>query len=244
MTIPSVKRAAPVLGALGLLVLLLAPSVAERPKCMGERATIVGTDGTERIVGTNGKDVIVAKDGSDYIKAKASGDLICAGAGDDHIETGNGPDRVKAGAGADSLVGGNRAVLLDGSTGSDIFFTGGGAGGLIRGGPDADWLSFVDRRCVKPTKVSIDDREARYRNCAGTKTRVWHISSIENVEGGPGGDVLVGGDTRDRLFGHEGSDRLEGSDGNDRLDGGPRTDKGFAGRGRDTCISIERRRSC
>jgi hypothetical protein len=238
------KRTAALLGALALLLLLLSPSGAERPKCMGERATIVGTNGTERIVGTNGKDVIVAKGGSDYIVARASGDLVCAGTGRDHIETGDGPDRVRAGGGNDYLVGGNRTRLLDGSTGTDVFFTGGGMGGEIRGGPDSDWLSFVDRHCAKPAKVSIDDHEARYRNCAGTKTRVWRLSGIENVEGGRGSDVLIGGDSRDRLFGHEGRDRLEGFEGRDLLHGGPRTDTAFGGRNRDTCISVERRHSC
>lgn len=245
-----------------LAVSFLAPSSAERPTCMGERATMVGTNGTQRLVGTNGVDVIVARGGSDYVLGKGSADLICAGGGADHVDAGEGQDRVKGGGGNDSLVGGSRTQLLDGGGGDDIFFTRGGEGGTVNGRSGSDWLTFVDSRCQRGAKVDLEEQEARYRNCEGTKTRRWTVRSIENIEGGRGRDVLAGSDFSNRVIGQERADVLEGRDGNDRvlggqgddllrgargndrLNGGIDIDRGRGGGGYDTCLEIESRRSC
>ncbi len=46
------------------------PSAASAalPTCFGRAATIVGTDGDDRIVGTSGSDVIVALDGAPVVR--------------------------------------------------------------------------------------------------------------------------------------------------------------------------------
>lgn len=230
--------AALVLGA------FLVPSSAERPKCMGESATIVGTAGSERLVGTNTKDVIVARGGHDYILGKAARDLICAGSGRDHIDAGEGRDRVAAGGGNDHLVGGSRTELLNGGGGDDVFFTRSGRGGTIEGGEGSDWLTFVDRGCKRAVKVDLSHNEVRYRNCAGTATRIWTVRSVQTVEGGPGRDSFIGNKYPNRLRGGEGRDELWGKAGNDSLHGGDGYDMGRGGAGSDTCFLVEWRRSC
>jgi len=61
--------------------------------CLGERATIVGTEGDDLIAGTSKDDVIVALGGNDVINAHGGDDLVCAGvdggAGDDWIDGGD-----------------------------------------------------------------------------------------------------------------------------------------------------------
>ncbi|MDP9295320.1 MAG: hypothetical protein M3O88_01320, partial [Actinomycetota bacterium] len=51
--------------------------------CNGQRATIVGTQGSDKIHGTNHGDVIVALGGNDVVKAGGGKDLVCAGDGAD-----------------------------------------------------------------------------------------------------------------------------------------------------------------
>jgi len=76
------------------------------PTCLGKKATIVGTNGPDKLRGTPGRDVIVARGGNDVIRALAGNDLICAGAGNDRVHGGNGNDRINGGPGNDLLNGG------------------------------------------------------------------------------------------------------------------------------------------
>src|SRR5687768_14359288 len=64
-----------------LLAGALPAHAQEPPTCFGQPATIVGTDGKDRIYGTPGPDVIVAGDGADSIEARGGDDLVCAGRG-------------------------------------------------------------------------------------------------------------------------------------------------------------------
>ncbi len=64
------------------------------PRCMGERATIVGTKKADNIRGTNRADVIAGLGGNDKITGKAGADLVCAGEGRDNVLGGAESDRV------------------------------------------------------------------------------------------------------------------------------------------------------
>jgi hypothetical protein len=88
--------------------LLLAPGAgtasAAKPKCFGERATVVGTRGAEILKGTRKADVIVAKEGNDDVRAKGGKDRICGGPGDDILDGGPGRDRFSGGADIDDCL--------------------------------------------------------------------------------------------------------------------------------------------
>lgn len=64
-------------------------------KCLGKRATIVGTAAKETIIGTNKPDVIAALGGADTVRGLAGNDLICGGKGNDSIFGGGGKDQVR-----------------------------------------------------------------------------------------------------------------------------------------------------
>ncbi|WP_183061672.1 choice-of-anchor U domain-containing protein [Motilibacter peucedani] len=83
-------------------------------RCDGQVATIVGTEGNDRITGTAGDDVIVALGGKDKVQGGDGNDVVCGGAGDDTIHGGAGDDHLFGGDGHDSLHGGPGADLLDG----------------------------------------------------------------------------------------------------------------------------------
>ena len=93
-------------------------ATAKTPKCEGERATIVGTKGEDRLVGTRRADVIFAGDGSDEIIGKGGDDVICRGPGHDLVEAGSGDDRTRGlgDTASDFLFGGSGDDVIEGST--------------------------------------------------------------------------------------------------------------------------------
>jgi len=79
--------------------------------CMGEPATIVGTENSDTLNDTEGDDIIVGLGGDDLIRGQGGSDLISTGWGNDRLIliTGvvgsNFDDTIKGGAGTDVLTG-------------------------------------------------------------------------------------------------------------------------------------------
>lgn len=67
--------------------------------CGGERATIVGTAGPDRLVGTPRRDVIAGLAGDDLLVGYGGDDLLCGGRGSDGLLGGLGDDRLETGPG-------------------------------------------------------------------------------------------------------------------------------------------------
>jgi Ca2+-binding RTX toxin-like protein len=59
---------------------------ADYPTCLGEPATIVGTDGNDTIRGTDGDDVIAALGGDDTVIGGGGFDMVCGGDGNDTLD--------------------------------------------------------------------------------------------------------------------------------------------------------------
>ena len=116
--------------------------------CFGREATILGTDGPDKLVGTPGPDVIFGEGGNDVISGLGGNDRICGGVGNDVINAGAGNDQAIGEQGADKIYlqggrdqgfGGSGADLVNGGTGADILY---GSLGLDRllGGAGNDRL--------------------------------------------------------------------------------------------------------
>ncbi len=61
-----------------------------RSVCKRSRATIVGTQGDDRLRGASGRDVIMGRGGGDVIKGRGGKDQICSGGGNDTVRSGGG----------------------------------------------------------------------------------------------------------------------------------------------------------
>lgn len=177
--------AALICGAL-LALPLLPPAGASSPvvrqrTCLGERVTILGTRGADRIVGTEGRDVILARGGDDVVLGRDGGDRICGGDGSDRIEGRYGNDLVDAGDGPDTVAGGPGSDYLIGWNGRDELRGGdGGHGDTLVGGEGNDRLLGGDGS-----------------------------SDADHLFGGDGNDFLDGGlGGRDELYGGRGNDFL------------------------------------
>ncbi len=146
--------------------------------CSNRLATIVGTNGNNRINGTSGNDVIVGKKGKDIIDGKGGNDIICGnggkdtligGSGTDILIGGSGNDTLRGGAGVDGLFGGPGKDRLFGGASTD-FLTGEGGRDLLNGGPGDDSLRG-------------GPGNDRLRGKGGN----------DNMNGGPGTDSCKGG---------------------------------------------------
>jgi len=110
------------------------------PRCAGHRATIVGTNGRDRLVGTRKADVIVALGGRDRISGGGGNDIVCGGSGNDSISGGNGNDKLYGQDGRDSISGGAGRDTASGGAGNDKV-SGGAGNDKLSGGAGNDRLS-------------------------------------------------------------------------------------------------------
>lgn len=170
---------------------------------------------TYSITGTDGDDdyLIFAPDSAGYSK-------ISSGSGNDLIaleenQPGGGND-INAGDGDDIIMGSGVNDILIGGKGKDIIY-GNGGDDLIIG--------------AKTTKVStgyFDPRsntyDAKYISENSPKDAyeddvvdVDKNDSASELHGGPGDDVLLGGNDKDRIEGDAGNDWIYGYGGNDTL---------------------------
>jgi len=76
---------------------------SSRARCLGKKATIVGTRAGERLTGTPHRDVIAALSGDDEVRGRGGNDLVCGGRGNDRLIGGPGRDRLAGGAGHDQI---------------------------------------------------------------------------------------------------------------------------------------------
>ena len=133
------------LAAVGLMPM---PATAQTTyKCLGETATIVGTEENDELFGTTGVDVMVGLGDEDRLYGYQNpsigtttpdeGDFICGGTEDDHVIPSIGNDTAAGNAGNDVVSGGEGADRLTGGSGEDQVI-GGPGHDWSRGGPDND----------------------------------------------------------------------------------------------------------
>jgi hypothetical protein len=113
--------------------------------CVGQKATVIGSDGDDVLVGTPGPDVIAGGPGSDIIVGRAGDDVICGGSGVDTLIGNEGVDYLFGDDGDDRITGGSGDDVLEGGAGNDRLFGGGGSD-LVRGGGGDDFCDKDRRR--------------------------------------------------------------------------------------------------
>jgi Ca2+-binding RTX toxin-like protein len=254
------------IAVLVVLGLFLAPFSAEAPlRCLGAKATVVGSDESNTLRGTPGPDVIHAGGGGDRIYGGGGDDRICGadgrdvifgGPGRDYLHGGRGRDRLYGQRGSDALRGGPRGDRLFGGSGNDRL-RGGGAvdhvdGGrgddpLVSGGPGGFDVvvggTGRDRVEGGPGRHDIDSYATTTASLlidlrAGVVRGGEHewLRGFEDALGGSGDDALIGSGAANRLDGGPGADRLQAVGA---------SDVAFGGAGEDACIGgFSRQGSC
>lgn len=169
------------------------------------------------LLSVGGADIITAA-GDAIVGAAFPHELIAAGGtGNDLLTGGPGNDALMGGTGADVLIGGTGPDYVEGGADADVLDGGPGADELL-GGDGRDQLTFADS--PSGVRVSLSTREAH-----GWGTD--YVEGIENVLGSSHPDVLLGsadipnelqgGPGNDILGGRRGADELSGQAGRDRV---------------------------
>jgi len=217
-----------------LLVVAVAGSVAQAQGrlCFAREATITGTDGRDVLRGTAGNDVILGLGGNDVVRGGKGNDRICSGGGADSIRGGPGADRIDGNADADTIAAGGGNDLANGGSGNDSVAGGSGRDRLVgQGGSDVldggggrDWVGYFLARGDVRANLSMHRASGEGRDT---------LVHLEDLEGSPYDDVLVGDVGRNQIDGGNGSDVLLGDDGADRVLGGRGDDTLRGGAGAD-----------
>jgi Ca2+-binding RTX toxin-like protein len=191
-----------------LLLLFAAGAGAQTtvPKCLGETATIVGTEGNDVLTGTDDDDVILGLGGDDILTGGPEGfatDVLCGGEGNDTLNGGNG------------LI-----AALSGEGGDDRYEPGDVA---------VAFAVYLE----SPAPVLVDLALGTVTGW-GTDTMVGIDSVVGSphddvLSGDAKENFLDGRGGNDRLMGLGGNDLLDGDAGNDLIDGGLGQDTGLFG---------------
>jgi RTX calcium-binding nonapeptide repeat (4 copies)/Beta-propeller repeat len=88
-------------------------------RCQGRPATLLGSQGKDRLTGTSGADVVLALGGNDRVSTRGGKDRVCAGKKNDTVKGGGGADRLLGEQGKDDLIGGGGKDLCKGGPGKD-----------------------------------------------------------------------------------------------------------------------------
>lgn len=168
---------------------------AALPRCLGARATIVGTARADLIKGTARGDVIVSLGGSDVIRGLGGGDRICGGNGSDRLIGGDRGDVLVGEAGNDTLGGGGGNDVVFGGAGSDTF----------NGGTGFDLVSYF----FAPSGVQADLTTGMATGGEGTDT----LAGIDDLEGSAYDDTLTGDSGENFFYPGEGNDSVNGGGG-------------------------------
>ena len=143
------------------------------PRCLGRKATIIGTTGRDKLKGTRKADVIVGLGGKDTIKGGGGGDRICSGGGNDHVSGQGGSDRLSGGTGNDAISAGSGNDRASGGSGKDKLLGGSGKDVLSGGGGNDKLLGQGGRDRLKG---------------GGGRDRLVGGAGRDKLAGGPGKD--------------------------------------------------------
>lgn len=178
-------------------------------ECYGRPATIVGTEGADRLEGSFADDVIVALGGDDVVHGRGGGDWICGGSDQDALSGGPGDDHVYGQDGGDSIIEG---------FGDDVAVA--GPPGLYR-----DLLTYGSSR--RAVRINLETNSTVMGPNRDT------VRGFDSYYGTAYDDVLSGTERRDRLFGGPGNDDIAGHGGQDYLRGDEDDDTIVGGQGPD-----------
>jgi Ca2+-binding RTX toxin-like protein len=169
----------------------------------------IGRDasGTDEFIGVD--DVLVSATpsctklgtaGDDIIQGTAGPDVICGLGGNDKLTGLGGDDILFGGEGKDSLAGGTGNDVLDGGAGVDV-------------------ASFYDLGISGVTVALAAGTAGGGGAGKDIIVRTAGVSTVENIQGSPGDDVIIGDGSVNALDGRQGNDAIYGAGGNDNVIG-------------------------
>jgi hypothetical protein len=174
---------------------------------------------------------IVGTPGDDIIDGTAGNDVIVGLGGADTITGNGGADTICGGDGEDTIVPGVDSAndYVDGGTGTDLV-----PYGQSNAAINANLATGVVKGQGTDTLVNVENLNGSPYNDV-----IIGDGGPNQLRGRTGNDLVSGGGGDDVLAGEAGNDIVEGGDGYDSLDGGPNTDRCVQGAGSGSIVNCE-----
>ena len=188
--------------------------------CAGPGNDVVdGGPGSDRIQGGSGDDHLAGADGGDRIDGGPGGDRIGAQRGNDRLDGGPGDgdvvdgglgdDHVSGGPGArDEAIGGLGVDFVNGGPGDGDVARGDYGWDVIAGGPGRHDVASFASTPAGPRGHGVSASLAAGRASGDGRDRI--RSDIEDLEGSPFDDTLIGGRGANVIDGGPGTDHCVG----------------------------------
>src|SRR5262245_26662545 len=193
------------------------PGFEALARCFGRPATILGSDGDDRIVGTRREDVIITFGGDDRVSGLRKDDRVCTSGGDDVVaDADHWQVTLDLGSGDDRLVRAARVAEVYAGPGGDALTISAGSASTVSLGPGDDTLRVLpDGRRHHPFNTP----------CPGFRSAVrpMHVDLLRGHALGQGHDRLVNvhcvrlGRFTDTVVGSAGRDDIDVGGGDDRV---------------------------
>ncbi|WP_310599361.1 calcium-binding protein, partial [Desulfobulbus sp.] len=206
---------------------------------LSSTGTLYGEGGDDTLYGSSGNDMLVGGAGNDTLHGKDGDDLLAGGAGNDILDGGAGDDTFQF-----NLGDGQDIIRFDPTNGVDTLSFGEGIGQgdirliqfdsdlVIRVGAGGDQVTLIDWYRGDLEHHRID----RFSFADGTTLTTAELMALQQTNGTPDDDVLIGSSANDMLIGGAGNDMLYGNAGDDYLDGGAGNDLLVGGAGNDVFV--------
>lgn len=185
-------------------------------------AELFGGDGDDIITGGSGADLLFGQRGNDTMLGKAGADQLFGADGNDIAVGGTGDDQAFGQSGDDRMIWnpGEGTDLNEGGAGLDTVEVNGGNGAEQFTATANGTRVRFDRVAPAPFSIDIGTSEKLTLNANGGDDSFSAAGNLAalieiTVDGGQGGDNLLGSNGADLLLGGDGNDVIDGRQGND-----------------------------
>ena len=186
------------------------------------RAHLFGGTGNDTLTGGAGGDLLFGQAGADTIDARGGFDLLFGGNGRDKLTGGDADDQAFGGNGNDTFIWnpGDDTDLNEGGRGTDTVEVNGGGGAEIFTTTANGTRVRFDRIDPAPFAIDIGTSENLVLNANGGDDSFSASGNLAalieiTVDGGAGGDTLLGSNGADVLLGGDNDDFADGQQGDD-----------------------------
>ena len=186
------------------------------------RANVFGGVGNDTLTGGSGGDQLFGQGGDDTLLGRGGFDFLFGGAANDTLTGGDADDQVFGEGGNDRMIWnpGDDTDLNEGGAASDtVEVNGGGSAEVFTTTANGTRVRF-DRLDPAPFAIDIGTSEKLVLNANGGDDSFSATGNLAaliaiTVDGGSGGDTILGSNGVDHLFGGADNDFVDGQQGND-----------------------------
>jgi Ca2+-binding RTX toxin-like protein len=186
------------------------------------RANLFGGGNNDTLVGGSSNDQLFGQSGNDTLQGRGGFDVLTGGTQNDTLTGGDADDQAFGQGGTDRMIWnpGDDTDLNEGGAGTDTVEVNGGGGGEQFTTTANGLRVRFDRLNPAPFAIDIGTSEKLVLNANGgndSHSATGNLAALIaiTVDGGAGGDTILGSNGIDLLLGGDNDDFVDGQQGND-----------------------------